>query len=100
MTKPNPENKRMCCLCGVSCQRGAKIFPAGAPTIVTISLSVYRRTAKSRVMKPGGSITVCEPCLRGVGAAPSDRTNIRAAALGAAILQKLYERYNAAFGAQ
>ncbi len=57
---------RECCVCHARASFNFKRPPAGEPTVLSISLSVYLRKNRQRIFKACPRVAICLDCLRAV----------------------------------
>lgn len=86
---------RQCCGCEASVSSNAKIIKPSDPSILTLSILVYRRTKAGRQLGAARkSVYLCESCLRSI-LGYEQGTNEKTLSLGAAVVTAVEPRYNA-----
>lgn len=86
--------KRTCSLCGADAPNGRREWQPKQPVILSLNVTMYRRTGKGRSLATSKSVLVCEPCF--VKAIQAHGTTDIGSFLAAALFSRLSELYNAA----
>jgi hypothetical protein len=86
---------RECCACHAKLLGNARVVKRDDPVILTLSFTVYRRTAFGRQLGAATKVVyLCESCLSSILAGDEDAPD-NAGCLGAAVATAAQARYNA-----
>lgn len=86
---------RECCVCSASVTSRSKVIRPTDPSILTLTLLVYRRTRSGRQLGAAKkSIYLCELCLRSILECSPSATH-KASRLGDTVACAIEARYNA-----
>ncbi|HMG85599.1 MAG TPA: hypothetical protein VK574_07640 [Terracidiphilus sp.] len=83
-------HRRVCDVCGIEALKGAKASE-GAPNIVAISMTIYRRGLGKGQLRAAGKVCACEKCLT---FALADGDSPQAFGMLGSLLQRISDCYS------